>query len=146
MAFFVAEAGGVVVRFENGTPRVLLTTTRVFPRHWIFPKGHIIPGEVPVSAAVREVWEETGIVATAGRRLGVLQFSYQGQTIRVEMFLLHYADSCGEGEGRQIRWCVYDEALTLLSFEEARRLLRDSWSVIDSAVNKTGVPDGNQTG
>jgi 8-oxo-dGTP pyrophosphatase MutT (NUDIX family) len=143
---FVAEAGGVVVRFEDATTRVLLATTRVFPQHWIFPKGHVMPGEMPEVAAVREVWEETGIVATADRPLGILQFSHQGQTLRVEMFLLHYAGSGGEGEGRQIRWCVYDEALALLSFDEARQLLRASWPVIESAVNKGGAPHGDKTG
>jgi diadenosine hexaphosphate hydrolase (ATP-forming) len=143
---FVAEAGGVVVRFEGATTRVLLATTKVFPQHWIFPKGHVKPGEMPEAAAVREVWEETGIMATADRRLGVLQFSHEGQTIRVEMFLLQYTASRGEGEGRQIRWCVYDEALALLSFDEARRLLRGSWPVIESAVNKEGVRYGGKTG
>lgn len=31
---------------------------------WVFPKGHIDPGETHIIAAIREVEEESGVVAT----------------------------------------------------------------------------------
>jgi diadenosine hexaphosphate hydrolase (ATP-forming) len=55
----VEGAGGVVI---NGAGRVLMI------RHkngtWVFPKGHIEAGESKVDAAVREVEEEAGVVAS----------------------------------------------------------------------------------
>jgi len=105
-----------------------------------------MPGETPEAAAVREVWEETGIAATADRSLGVLQFAHSERTIRVEMFLLWYAGSGGAGEGRQVRWCLYDEALAMLSFEEARELLRVSWAEIESGATKRVIPHEDQSG
>ncbi len=43
--------------------RVLLHRHRRLKR-WLPPGGHIEPGELPDDAAVREVWEETGVQAT----------------------------------------------------------------------------------
>jgi diadenosine hexaphosphate hydrolase (ATP-forming) len=55
----VEGAGGVVV---NADGRILMI------RHkngtWVFPKGHIEAGESKVEAAVREVEEEAGVVAS----------------------------------------------------------------------------------
>ena len=131
----LVEAGGVVVRLDDGTPRLLLTTAKRDPSLWIFPKGHIEPGEAPEAAAVREVREETGVASTPERYLGSIRFSYEGQTNRVDMLLLRYAGISGEGEGRRVRWCTYQEALALLSFEEARELIRTSRVVIQSPAS-----------
>ncbi len=43
--------------------QVLLHRHRRLKR-WLPPGGHIEPGELPDDAAVREVWEETGVQAT----------------------------------------------------------------------------------
>ena len=43
--------------FAFESERVLLT--RLVDRDWDIPGGHIEPGETPVQAALREVWEET---------------------------------------------------------------------------------------
>jgi len=51
VAVFVVHAG-----------RVLLHHHRRLDR-WLPPGGHIEPGELPDEAAVREVWEETGVRA-----------------------------------------------------------------------------------
>jgi len=41
------------------------------PRYhdWTFPKGKVKDGESDEEAAVREVWEETGLTCTLGREL-----------------------------------------------------------------------------
>ncbi len=60
---FVVEAAGGIVRDEQG--RLLMIRCR---DRWDLPKGHIETGESAVEAALREVREETGIVAEALRR------------------------------------------------------------------------------
>lgn len=54
----VEGAGGVVI---NDDGRVLLIRHR--NGTWVFPKGHVEPGESKVDAAVREVEEEAGVQA-----------------------------------------------------------------------------------
>ena len=50
------SAGGVVINQSN---RVLLVCQK--GKSWSFPKGHIEAGEDCLSAAKREIWEESGI-------------------------------------------------------------------------------------
>ncbi len=52
-------AGGVV---RNAQGDVLLLKHK--SGSWVFPKGHIEPGETLLEAALREVEEEAGVVAT----------------------------------------------------------------------------------
>ncbi len=67
-ALILAPAVTTVCRDETG--RVLLA------RHsdnniWALPGGSIDPDETPANAAVRELWEETGLHATPERIIGV---------------------------------------------------------------------------
>ena len=54
----VLSAGVVVVRMMPRGPRYLLL--RAY-KHWDFPKGIVEPAEDPLTAACREVEEETGL-------------------------------------------------------------------------------------
>jgi bis(5'-nucleosidyl)-tetraphosphatase len=58
MAERIVSAGVVVVRQAADGWRMLLL--RAY-NYWDFPKGQVEPGEDPLSAAKREVREETGI-------------------------------------------------------------------------------------
>jgi 8-oxo-dGTP pyrophosphatase MutT (NUDIX family) len=141
----VAEAGGIVVRSDDaGTPRFLVVTAKDNPTHWIFPKGHIERGESPDEAAVREVLEETGIQATLLTSLGTTRFSLNEDVIEVAFYLMRYCRSVGSGEGRSVRWCTYDEALALLSFEDIKALLRRSL-VLFQTEQQGSAPHGDQT-
>lgn len=51
------SAGGIVL---NQKGEVLIVNQNA--NSWSFPKGHIEPGEDPLTAAHREIYEETGIV------------------------------------------------------------------------------------
>lgn len=126
----VSEAGGIIVRYDGPKPRFLIVKAKKDPNHWIFPKGHIEAGESAMEAAVREVREEAGIEATPVDRVGALSFDYGGETIEVEFYLLNYSRSVGGGEQRESRWCAYEEAIDLLTFDDSRNLLRCSLKLL----------------
>src|SRR5882757_10693785 len=52
--------------------RVLLVRRRVAegPLRWQFPAGKVEPGEAPAAAAVREAYEEVGLIVEADQVLG----------------------------------------------------------------------------
>jgi len=122
----LTHAGGVVLR--DG--RVLLVRAKPAPHDWVLPKGHIERGETPEAAAVREVREEAGVEATAGREVGVLEFeSPKSGRVRSVYFLMRYLRDVPAEEEREIRWCAIAEAVDLIRFENARELIRKASTV-----------------
>ena len=72
------------------------------------PGGGIEPGELPASAASRELFEETGLVATRTERLFVLETAIH----RHHVFLVDAAGEVGMGsEVSEFRWWDRRECL-----------------------------------
>jgi diadenosine hexaphosphate hydrolase (ATP-forming) len=93
------------------------------PDHWVFPKGHIKPGETTEEAALREVREEAGVKATILSGIGDSEFTRGDEHIRVKYFVMRYEAEGQADEDRKTKWCTYEEVAALLQFEDARRVL-----------------------
>lgn len=65
------SAGGVV--FDDD--KVLLL--RKPNDEWVMPKGHLEPGETPEQAAVREVFEETGLRPNVVGKVGSTRYRFR---------------------------------------------------------------------
>jgi 8-oxo-dGTP pyrophosphatase MutT (NUDIX family) len=123
----VEQAGAIVVSDRGGVPSILLVTARRNPSHWVFPKGHVDPGETLEETALREAEEEAGIVGTIVRRAGTFEFELGGDLIRVHYFIVRTDDEGSAREGRRFGWYSFDEALKTLTFENSRALLQSVW-------------------
>lgn len=118
------QAGAVAYRLDDSEPRYLLVTARANPAHWIFPKGHVEPGESLEEAALRELREEGGVEGEPVGSVGSNAFTFRGQAIRVEYFLVRSTGRVeAEDEGRERRWQAHDEARRTLTFEDSREIL-----------------------
>src|SRR6476646_10984685 len=61
----VRQAGAIAVRKSGAAHEVFIVRAKKNPGDWIFPKGHIEPGESAPDAAVRELLEEGGVIGRA---------------------------------------------------------------------------------
>lgn len=83
------SAGGLVLD-TTGHGLLIGRRRRGGRLEWSLPKGHIEPGETAEQAAVREVAEETGIVAAVRRPLGEVDFRFMDRGRRVHKTVHHF--------------------------------------------------------
>lgn len=136
------SAGGIVFRRDG--ERTLFLLIRDSYRNWGFPKGHLEQGEAPADAALREVGEETGLGGLALRApIETIdwEFRFRGRRIHktCHFFLIETPDRRTaplRAEGiTACRWASFEQAEALLSYENARAVLRQAHALIAS----TGV-------
>ena len=72
------HAGGIVYKEDGETVDYLLVRPKRAPKEWVFAKGRIEKGESAEEAAVREVEEETGVVARSIAPVGFVEFEVNG--------------------------------------------------------------------
>lgn len=116
------QAAALAYRLEAGEPRVVLVTSRTSGR-WLFPKGLIDPGYTAEETAVKEAYEEAGIV---GQVVGESFGSYQHPKPRwhgvaeVEVFpvlVTELLDEWEEQGSRERAVMTIDEAKTRVRAE-----------------------------
>ena len=130
---FVQQAGGIVFRRNRAGISILLVRAKRDPSAWIFPKGHIEPGETARATAVRETREEAGVQGEAVGEIGDPQeFEWAGRWYRVQYFLIQMTSESDETDGREKAWFSFDEALDRISFTSARDLLRQARTKIEA--------------
>jgi 8-oxo-dGTP pyrophosphatase MutT (NUDIX family) len=129
----VEQAGGIVFRRNRAGISILLVRAKRDPSAWIFPKGHIEPGETARATAVRETREEAGVQGEAFGEIGDPQeFEWLGRWYRVQYFLIRMTSESDETDGREKSWFPFDEALDRVSFTSARDLLRQALKKIEA--------------
>jgi 8-oxo-dGTP pyrophosphatase MutT (NUDIX family) len=130
-AHIETSAGGVIVRWQNSVPHVLLIRDPY--KHWGFPTGHLENGETPDAAALREVMEETGLAhLVLGPRLGTIDWYFRAGGRLIHKFCHFYLIESPEGDTKPqqdegitaCRWLPLAEALEVISYDNAREVLR----------------------
>jgi 8-oxo-dGTP pyrophosphatase MutT (NUDIX family) len=135
------SAGGVVVN-DRGETIVIVPSRRAADGSTVLalPKGHPDGGETAEDAALREVREETGVVAELVEPLGDVRYWYQrdGRRIAkvVSFFLLRYAGGSlddHDAEVEDARWMPLEEAAKTLSYSGERDMAARALSRIGEA-------------
>lgn len=123
------SAGGLVLKRENGEYHGLVIG-RNFPRIWSLPKGHVEPDERIEEAAVREVFEETGIEAQIIDKLSDIRYWFYSGKVRhskvVHFYLMRYAGgrpTPQTGEVDEATWLRLDTMSDALTHDNERRLV-----------------------
>ena len=152
------SAGGVVLQEISGTWHVALIepqkespATRKSPRKratavLALPKGLVDPGETPQATAVREVHEETGIVAKLVTKLIDIKYVYVrnwGDGERVFKIVSFYLLRYGSGdiddvtpemriEVKRALWVPLVEASRQLMYSNERKVVRLAQDYLDT--------------
>jgi 8-oxo-dGTP pyrophosphatase MutT (NUDIX family) len=129
----VLAAGGVVWRrTDGGTIEVVLVHR---PRYddWSLPKGKLDPGETDEQAALREVEEETTVVAALGPELPSTTYEDRsGKLKRVRYWAMTVVSGQpgGANEVDRAEWVPLAAATRRVSYKRDAEILRALSSVI----------------
>lgn len=152
------SAGGVVVLEISGVWHVALIepqkegakpgkgTRKRAPAVLALPKGLIDPGETPHAAAVREVHEETGIIAQAVAKLADIKYVYvrtwgDGEKVFkvVSFYLLRYVSGEIDDVTPEMRievkhasWVPLAEAEQQMAYSQERKVIRQAQAYLAS--------------
>ena len=145
--FDEVSCGGVPVFFKKSLkekikPLYLLVQHRGPLRYWAFPKGRQSQGESYEQTAIREIREETGQTNfKIMKRLisDSIYFPKRGpRTIvkKVVFFLVRFFSKEVEISTEHInwRWATFDEALSLLTFDDYQRVLKESHELLMTEI------------
>jgi 8-oxo-dGTP pyrophosphatase MutT (NUDIX family) len=136
------SAGGIVVRFDDGIPSLVVGARRRDRDilTWTLPKGTPNPGESREQTAVREVREETGLEVRITDILESIEYWFVQRGTRIHK-TVHYflMEPLGgdlsrhDHEFDQVRWIRFDQAAEFLTFETERSLVVRAAEVVDPA-------------
>jgi 8-oxo-dGTP pyrophosphatase MutT (NUDIX family) len=128
----IAAAGGLVWRpaGKDGDAIEVAVVHRERHDDWSLPKGHVDAGEHPLQAAVREVYEETGLGVVVGRRSLTTRYEVDGAPKRVDYWVMRCVGGGGgftpNDEVDELRWLSPTDAAALCSYPHDREVIADA--------------------
>ena len=130
------SAGAFILREVEGELKIALAQHRRSSKTWTLPKGHVDPGESLEQAALREIYEETGL-------LNVQLVTYLGSFIResvksngdVEQKTIHFylayapgieaSSAPSDPSFTEVGWFSPEQALELIPNADDRTFLKE---------------------
>lgn len=110
---------------------------------WSMPKGHVENGEHQWATAQREVWEETGIRGEAFEELGVIDYWFVSEGVRIHKTvhhnLLRYVDGIlndEDPEVTEVTWVPMSELIEHLAYADERKLARIAYNRMPDLARK----------
>ena len=104
---------------------------------WSMPKGHVEPGEDRRATAEREVWEETGVYGEAFADLGVIDYWFVSEGVRIHKTVHHHLLRFVDGdlndedpEVTEVAWIPVSELIEHLAYADERKLARTAHDLL----------------
>jgi 8-oxo-dGTP pyrophosphatase MutT (NUDIX family) len=136
------QSAAAVFRGSGDERELLLVTSRDTGR-WIVPKGWIEDGEDGAEAALRETWEEAGLIGEVlpggpvGHYRYIKQRQRRGDAIcDVDVYLLtlrEERDQWPEKGQRRRKWFPIATAIGLIGEDGLKEVIRDAFQILKAA-------------
>ena len=129
------SAGGLVIRVVEGRALAALIARRASSGRieWCLPKGHVEAGETIPEAAVREVFEETGITGRVLVHLASIEYWFSSPGKKIHKKVHHYLlESTGgfigvendpDHEAEYAEWVDLDQVSRRLAYANEKRVV-----------------------
>ncbi len=128
---YTRSAGGIVLG-DSGTIALVMSTNS---KSWLFPKGHVDPGETDEDAARREIQEEAGLTNLeylddlgeyTRPRVSFEKSGYEEKTIKMFLFAAPpHAPLAPTMEILEAKWVPYREVSEILGTPHADWFTKD---------------------
>jgi len=131
----IIAAGAVVTRMgPSGTEYLLIH--RGYRSDWTFPKGKVDPGEHVLTAAIREVREETGYAIELGIPLPTQTYKVEGKLKDSHYWVgkLLSGDFVSNDEVDEIAWLPFELAKAKLTYEHDLEVLTAAANAIPTVA------------
>jgi len=126
-ARLIPAAGGALWRLDADGVLETALVHRAKYDDWSLPKGKLDAGEHTLTAAVREVREETGLSVVVGRRTVQTRYESRHGPKRVDYWAMEVVggEFAANDEVDELRWLPVPEALRQVSHDHDRAVLAD---------------------
>ena len=137
------SCGAVVYREENGKRLYLIL--HYDEGHYDFPKGHVEAGESEEETTRRETREETGItdLAFAKNFREIISYFYTREHRKIYKEVIFFIAKTTEekitlsDEHVGFKWMEYDNAMTALTYKNAKDILKKADAHLSSSLTIT---------
>ena len=125
-------AAGAVVTRSGASETEFLLVYREFRDDWTFPKGKVDPGEHLLTAAVREVREETGMAVELGVPLPTQTYEVEGRVKDSHYWVAKRlaGEFVPNDEVTEITWLPLAQAKAKLTYKHDREVLEAASNAI----------------
>lgn len=128
------SAGAVLCSLNIDLKRIEYLLLNYNSGHWDFPKGNVETGENEFQTATREILEETGIneIVFVDGFVSTIEYYYRRSGKLVHKFVTFYLAKTNTRdvrlsfEHRDFAWKEYNLAIDQLTYESAKRILREA--------------------
>lgn len=110
---------------------------------WSMPKGHVENGEAKEVTDEREVWEETGISGEVFADLGMIDYWFVSDGVRIHKTVHHHLLRFVDGimndedpEVTEVSWIPVSELIEHLAYADERKLARIAHDLLPDLARK----------